>query len=56
MAYIKINGRQKHLGHSSDEKEAAAKYNEKAKELFGEFALINEFEESDDEETEEETD
>ena len=40
-ASIKHNGRQRHLGHFSDEKAAARAYDEKAAELFGEFAHLN---------------
>ena len=46
-AYIKINGTRKHLWFFLREKEAAAKYNEAAIELFGEYAYLNEI--SDDE-------
>ena len=40
-AYIKLNGRQKHLGSFNDEKEAARAYNEAAKEYFKEFSKLN---------------
>ena len=40
-AYIKINGRQKHLGFFNDEKEAARAYNRAAEEHFKEFAKLN---------------
>lgn len=40
-ASIKIDGKSKTLGHFEDEKEAAKAYNEKAKELFGDFAKLN---------------
>ncbi len=56
QAYIKFGEKLTHLGVFENEKEAAKKYNEAAILHFGEYALINEFEESDDEETEEETD
>ncbi len=51
-AYINISGNRTNLGYFHNEKDAAKKYNEAAIELFGEYALINEFDES-DEETEE---
>lgn len=35
------NGKPIILGHSKDEKECARMYNEKAKELFGEYAKLN---------------
>lgn len=41
-AGIKIDGRQIHLGYFSNEIDAAIAYNDKSKELFGEFALLNE--------------
>ena len=41
-AYIMTNDRKYHLGRYETEKEAALKYNIKAKELFGEYAKINE--------------
>lgn len=40
-AQIRINSKQKSLGHFSDENEAAKVYNEAAKKLFGQFAYIN---------------
>jgi len=40
-AQIQINRRQKSLGLFTNEKEAAQCYNEKAKELFKEFAKLN---------------
>ena len=40
-AQIQINGGQNHLGLFTNEKEAAQAYNEKAKELFKEFAKLN---------------
>ncbi len=39
---IEIDGRKKHLGYFINELEAARTYNVKAKELFREFALLNE--------------
>ena len=42
VAGIKSNGKRQHLGCFSDELEAAKAYDEKALELFGEFALTNE--------------
>jgi hypothetical protein len=44
MARIKVNGKDKYLGHFHDEKEAALTYNKEAKEIFGEFALLNNIE------------
>ena len=41
MAHIGINRTKKHLGYYSSEKEAAIAYNNAAKELFGDFALLN---------------
>jgi len=38
---IKLNGKSKHLGRTSDEKEAAILYNEAATKYFGEFAVLN---------------
>ena len=52
-ASIALHGKKKHLGLFTNEKEAAAKYNETALEHFGERALLNEIS-SDEEETEEE--
>ncbi len=40
-AYIKVNGRQKHLGLFRDDVDAAQVYNFMAEEHFGEFALLN---------------
>ena len=62
-ARIMIDGKMKSLGSFTDEKQAAARYNETAVELFGEHACLNEIssdEEEDEayefEEEEEETD
>ena len=40
-AQIAKDGKLKHIGYSSTKIEAALAYNEKAKELFGKFAVIN---------------
>lgn len=40
-AYIRCNGVQKHLGYFDNEIDAAKAYNEKAIELFGEYANLN---------------
>ena len=44
ISYIKINKRLKTIGYFNSEIDAARAYNEKAKELFGEFANLNVFE------------
>lgn len=44
-AYITVEGRQKHLGTFKSEKGAAQAYNNAAKDLFGEYALLNIIEE-----------
>jgi hypothetical protein len=41
---IKFNKKKQHLGYFTCEKEAALAYNEKAKEVLGEFALLNDVE------------
>ena len=43
-AYIFSEGTRHHLGTFIDEKEAARVYNARAKELFGEYAYLNEIE------------
>ena len=40
-AYIVLNNKQTHLGYFDSEYEAALKYNQKAQELFGEYANLN---------------
>lgn len=40
-AYIKKDGKQRHLGYFETQEAAALAYNEAAKGLFGEFALLN---------------
>jgi len=40
-AYIKIDQKQYHLGYFNTKEEAAIAYNNKAAEVFGEFALLN---------------
>ena len=41
QAYIKVNGKQRNLGHFTDEQDAARAYDEAARQMFGEFALCN---------------
>ncbi len=41
---IMLNKKQIHIGYFEDEIEASKAYNKKAKELFGEFARINDYE------------
>lgn len=41
-AIITLNNKKRHLGYFNTEEEAALAYNIKAKELFGEFACLNE--------------
>jgi hypothetical protein len=40
-AYITLNRKRLNIGHFEDEIEAAKKYDEKAKEIFGDFARLN---------------
>ena len=40
-AYIKQNGKRKHLGYFATEREAALAYDSAARQLFGEFAYLN---------------
>ena len=55
-AQIRLGGQCKHLGYYTNEKEAAAKYNEAAIEHFGEHALFNEISSDEEEEDEDGTD
>jgi len=41
QAYITIDNKKKHLGYFSSKEDAARKYNEVAKEIFGEYARLN---------------
>lgn len=41
LSLIKLNGKSRHLGYFKSEVDAACAYNEKAKELFGEYARLN---------------
>lgn len=41
VAYIKLDGDQRHLGYFSSETDAAVAYDAAAKELFGDFAFLN---------------
>ena len=41
LAYVKVNGKQKHLGSYSSEADAALAYDEAAKEAFGDLAQLN---------------
>lgn len=41
QARIKKDGKQRHIGYFSDPREAAEAYDEKARELFGEYAYQN---------------
>jgi hypothetical protein len=45
-AYIIVSGRKTHLGLYADEAEAARAYNEAAREMFGEFAFLNDLSEA----------
>ena len=47
-AQIKSNGRTKHIGYFNSEKEAAIAYNTYARDMFSEFAYINEISDYDD--------
>lgn len=45
IAEISIDGKRHYLGSSNDEKVCAQKYNDKALELFGDYAYLNKIEE-----------
>lgn len=49
-AYIRYESKQYKLGYFNDERDAALAYNNKAKELFGEFARFNDLPPRDEEE------
>ena len=59
-AQIKLDGMIKNLGYFTNEKEAAATYNEAALDLFGEHVFLNEIssdeEDKEEDEAEDETD
>jgi hypothetical protein len=44
LATIKVDGKLKFIGSYKTEIEAAKAYNEKAKELYGDYAILNEIE------------
>ena len=56
LARIMLDGKRKHLGFFTNEKEAAAKYNEFALNLFGEHACLNEISSGEEDVGEEEED
>jgi len=55
-AYVQIDGKQQYLGHYDNEKQAAARYNEEAVNLFGEYASLNDISDEEDEEETEDVD